>query len=183
MGADVALFRLINSTGTTLLGDRFFPWITNAGVLQPFLILVLAGLVVSAYAKRDRAAIRYAWTVVAVAVLSISACELLNKHLIRAYVMRPRPPLALHDVRLLVGLGPSSSFVSSHAHNAAAVSAALARAWPRCAPYVMAFAAVVAYSRVYVGVHYPSDVICGALLGVVVSSLLWRLAERLGGRR
>ncbi|MBI2300385.1 MAG: phosphatase PAP2 family protein [Armatimonadetes bacterium] len=179
MGADVALFRLINSAGATRLGDDLFPWITDAGVLQPLLIAALAGVVIAAYVRRDLDAIRWAWTVVAVAIVSISLCELINKHLIRAYVMRPRPPRTLADVRLLIGLGPSFSFVSSHAHNAAAVCATLARAWPRCAPYVMAFAGVVAYSRVYVGVHYPSDVLAGGLLGILVSGVLWRLAERL----
>jgi undecaprenyl-diphosphatase len=62
----------------------------------------------------------------------------------------------------------SSSFPAGHAATAFAGATLLAYVWPRGTTFFLLLAAAIGYSRVYVGVHYPSDVIVGALLGVAV---------------
>ncbi len=64
------------------------------------------------------------------------------------------------------------SFPSNHATIAAASAAAIVVAWRVMAPLVLPLAALMAFSRVFVGVHYPHDVAAGFLLGVVVAPLV-----------
>ncbi|TYB41331.1 phosphatase PAP2 family protein [Actinomadura chibensis] len=63
------------------------------------------------------------------------------------------------------------SFPSNHATIAAGSAAAIVVAWRAMAPLVLPLAAVMAFSRVFVGVHYPHDVAAGFLVGVVVASV------------
>jgi len=81
-------------------------------------------------------------------------------------------------VHMLIGLKRSFSFPSSHATNMFAAAALFAMFFPKGSRYYFGFAALVAYSRVYVGVHYPFDVFGGALLGVAISIFvvwIWNL--------
>ncbi|MER7077744.1 undecaprenyl-diphosphatase [Saccharopolyspora kobensis] len=75
------------------------------------------------------------------------------------------------------------SFPSNHATIAGAAAMALVLAWRRLMPWVVALAVLMAFSRVFVGVHYPHDVLVGLALGAVVVWLVVRLlstqAERL----
>jgi undecaprenyl-diphosphatase len=87
---------------------------------------------------------------------------------------RPRPRIAVPQADPLMGaLG--HSFPSGHAATAFAGAVALGYLWRRAAPLVFLLAAAIAYSRVYVGVHYPGDVLAGALLGAAVG-VAWMLA-------
>ena len=91
--------------------------------------------------------------------------------LIKIAVDRPRP--LDHP---LVPEPTSDSFPSGHAATSFACAATLAFMLPRnAAPVLYALAAGIAYSRVYVGVHYPLDVIAGAALGLAVAIALRRL--------
>ncbi|WNV83419.1 phosphatase PAP2 family protein [Umezawaea sp. Da 62-37] len=73
------------------------------------------------------------------------------------------------------------SFPSNHATIAAACAAVLATIWGRVALVVFPLAMLMAFSRVFVGVHYPHDVAAGFLVGATVGALLALLATRLVG--
>jgi undecaprenyl-diphosphatase len=105
-------------------------------------------------------------TLFAVAVADWSAMGL------KALVDRPRPPLRYALPKVLVPLPHDASFPSGHAATSFAAATMLSFAAPRLAPFLFVLAAAVAFSRVYVGVHYPLDVIGGAVLGVVVATSL-----------
>ena len=81
---------------------------------------------------------------------------------------RERPPLADPDVDPLVGLPSSPSFPSGHAATAFAAAALVGALRPRLRVPLYAVAALVALSRVYLGVHYWLDVIAGAALGIAI---------------
>lgn len=77
----------------------------------------------------------------------------------------PRGPGRLH--RLLVKAPGENSWPSAHAGSSVAAAVPLAVAYPGVGLIWLAFAALIAYSRVYVGVHYPFDVVAGAIIGTV----------------
>jgi undecaprenyl-diphosphatase len=109
-------------------------------------------------------------TVVAIALADWSATG------IKALVDRPRPPLRYPGPKTLVPVPHDASFPSAHAATSFAAATVLTFAFPRLAAPLFVLAAAVAFSRVYVGVHYPLDVIGGAVLGVLVAIALRRLA-------
>jgi membrane-associated phospholipid phosphatase len=111
----------------------------------------------------------FALTVIAVALADWSAMGL------KALVDRPRPPLRYAEPKTLVAIPHDASFPSGHAATSFAAATMLSFAVPRFAPVLVLLAAAVAFSRVYVGVHYPLDVIGGAALGALIAIALRRL--------
>ena len=98
---------------------------------------------------------------------------------LKAQVERDRPPVVDPDPEPLMRVPDTHSFPSGHATVAFACATVLALAVPRLAVPLYVLAAVVAFSRVYVGVHYPFDVLAGALLGYALARALRMLAAAL----
>jgi len=99
---------------------------------------------------------------------------------VKVGVDRPRPATTIPEADPLLGAS-RWSFPSGHAATAFAGAVALTYLWRAGAPLFFLLATAIAFSRVYVGVHYPSDVLAGAALGTVVG-LGWVLALRLPRR-
>jgi undecaprenyl-diphosphatase len=89
--------------------------------------------------------------------------------LLKVAVDRPRPFERIPEADPLLGGITGNSFPSGHAATSAAGALVLALVAPRAAPYLALLAGAIAFSRIYVGVHYPLDVLAGALLGFVVA--------------
>jgi membrane-associated phospholipid phosphatase len=90
---------------------------------------------------------------------------------IKGVVDRSRPPEAI-GFDALVGVPGSPSFPSGHAMSAFATAAAVAVLAPRLRVPVLALAAVIAFSRVYLGVHFWIDILVGAALGAAIGMLV-----------
>ncbi len=97
---------------------------------------------------------------------------------LRQAIGRERPPLVYPEPKPLVDVPHTGAFPSGHASTAFACATVLAWASPRLRVPAFVLAAAIAWSRVYVGVHWPLDVLGGALLGVLVGTLLVFLARR-----
>jgi undecaprenyl-diphosphatase len=117
------------------------------------------------------------WGVFALTVIAVALADWSSMGL-KALVDRPRPPLRYAEPKTLVPVPHDASFPSGHAATSFAAATMLVFAFPRLAPFLYVLAAAVAFSRVYVGVHYPLDVIGGALLGVLVAVVLRLLVSR-----
>ncbi|MCK9291573.1 MAG: phosphatase PAP2 family protein [Bacteroidales bacterium] len=129
---------------------------------------------------------RYGWDTIRIllfiAVL-ISLSDQLSVHMFKLVFQRLRP---CHepDLRPLLHLvngrcGGKFGFVSSHAANSFALITFIIflfyRQWKPIIPVSLTWAALVNYSRIYMGVHYPSDSLAGAILGILCGLLVWGL--------
>lgn len=104
-------------------------------------------------------------------VAAAVACAAVVAEAAKRFVRRPRPDV----VPLLVRMQRTASFPSGHAATSAAAAAALCLAAPDLSVVWIAMACAMALSRVYVGVHWPSDVIAGAGLGLAVAGASFAL--------
>jgi len=106
---------------------------------------------------------------------------------LKAATGRPRPFETIPQADPLVGATVGQSLPSGHAATSFAGAVVLSYLLPRSAPYLFLLATAIAFSRIYVGVHYPSDVVAGAALGAAVGLAgiaLLRLLRRIStGRR
>jgi undecaprenyl-diphosphatase len=114
-------------------------------------------------------------------VLAADAAADLVAYAIKRLVDVERPAFRYAEPKALVHVPRDHSFPSGHAATSFACTTVLAFAFPRLAAPLYLLAAAIAYSRVYVGVHYPFDVVGGALVGIAVAIALLRLAR--GPRR
>lgn len=103
--------------------------------------------------------------------------------LLKYAVRRPRPALTYPDIQPLT-LETDPSFPSGHTSAAFSFATALSLQYPRWYVAVPAYlwAGGVGYSRLHLGVHYPSDVLAGAVLGAGTAWLTYKINQRLAGR-
>jgi len=159
---DRTLFFVINNLFSAGWADFFFIPLRNQWLWVP-LYVVLAARVIG----RDPV---WGLRAILVTILVVLVAVQLSSHLIKPWVERPRPCLAMAGhVRLLVPCGPVFSFPSSHATNHFAYAiftrSLLQPLWPGLRRLLWLWAALIGYAQVYVGVHYPLDVLAGAILG------------------
>lgn len=165
------LFTKVNQEWTNSFLDNVFPLWREAITWMPLYIFLLLFVGINF----GRRALPWIFCL----ALTVALSDQLSSHLIKPLVNRPRPcldPLLQSRIRLLLGYcSESRGFVSSHASNHFAMAfflyhtlKPLFRKWG-WAWFIWAFS--ISYAQVYIGVHYPTDVICGSLLGVAVGNL------------
>lgn len=179
---DTELFYEINSARNEFL-DWFFAVVSS----YLFFAIVVAGIFVAFSYKN----FKKSWWVV---LLIIGLCFLLGDRIsvmgFKDVFERLRPSHALEDVFLVKfkdfqlvynSKGGLYGFVSSHSTNAFCIAMAFSLISKRRLTICLLFiwAILTAYSRIYCGVHYPGDVICGALLGMVLGWLVYFLYQKL----
>jgi undecaprenyl-diphosphatase len=159
-GIDLALFRFCNSSLASAPADAFFPFITDVHHWYPVYVALLAFIML--HWKKSGVMVSV------LLLITILISDQFSSSVLKPLIGRIRPCEALEHVRILVGCGGGKSFPSSHAVNNFAAAQVLSSTLLKWKPYVYAIAGVVAFSRIYVGVHYPSDAIGGAMIGLLV---------------
>lgn len=173
-GLDLFLFRTINRDLSNAVFDVLMPVITDPDHFIIPIALVGIGLVLWG-GRKGR-------IVVVTALLLLVVSDAVNE-LLKVWIQRPRPCQALEAVRILVGCSRRSfSFPSGHATNIAAQAALFAFHYRPLAIPLFLVAAAVGYSRVYVGVHYPADVVGGVIVGLSCGALFVYLVSKLEQR-
>jgi len=173
---DYWLFYYINSQFTGELLDVLCIYFREKTFWIPLYVLGGAYLIYT-YKKR-------AIPIILGAVIVIIACDQTAASIIKPLVHRLRPcnnPHLADTVRLLVQCGSGFSFVSAHAANhfgLAVYASFFFRKKLIAVPVLLLWAFAVAYSQVYVGVHYPLDVLAGAVIGAAYGFLIVVILKR-----
>lgn len=182
IAADQAAFLAVNGAGTPAL-DPLMLAVSDLRLWIPLYLLFLALL-------RHRWGWRGLWLAVPVIALMVLGSDTGSVQLFKNTVLRLRPchePAIADLVRLVPGgCGGRYGFISSHAANHFAIAAFMTgvlQRRPRWAALALfTWAALIAYGRVYLGVHYPADVIVGALYGSCIGALAFVLFRSLHQR-
>lgn len=174
---DQQIFLFLNSLHTGFF-DFLMWWFSDKLIWIPFYLFLLYLLIR-----------KYGWESVAV-LLSLAILIALSDQVsgfIKDAVARYRPsndPELYEQVRTLNGyFGGNYGFVSSHAANSFAMVYFIAKMLnPKASffiPLLFVWASLVSYSRIYLGVHYPGDIIGGALLGIALAWLIVNIYQRI----
>jgi undecaprenyl-diphosphatase len=164
---DTQLFRFGNWSLRNPVFDVVMPFLTDL-TRQPAAIALTVALLLWMIVRGSRPVRIAALLLIPTILLS----DQLSSSVIKALVDRPRPCHLLANVRLLVDCGAGLSFPSSHAVNHFAAALVLSYFLPRGTWWFFGYASLAAFTRVYVGVHYPLDVIGGAVVGVACGAVV-----------
>jgi undecaprenyl-diphosphatase len=168
---DTSVFLFINNNLQNGFLDIIIPFVTKNAELI-FLPLILWTLI----RERKKTLLLLTISLVAVALADGSGS------LLKILFARQRPCNILENINVLVGCGHSYSMPSNHASNAFAFALVFWFLRKNIISYFFILVAtIIGFSRIYVGVHYPSDVVAGAMLGTGVSYLAIQLYKLVSG--
>ncbi|MEA2030076.1 MAG: phosphatase PAP2 family protein [candidate division Zixibacteria bacterium] len=157
---DTAIFLFLNVTISNPVTDAVMPVITSDLLLRVSYGLAMLGLLWKGNA-------RLRWMVL-FSMFTLLVADQVSSHFLKPLIARPRPCHVLSDINLLVNCGAGYALPSSHATNAFAQAALFSLTVKQTKWYLWAVASLIAISRIFVGVHYPFDVLGGALVGLAV---------------
>ena len=167
---DRSLFLFFNVGLANPVTDFVMPIVTSDNLLRVAYALAMVLILW----KGDA---RMRWLVL-VSIIVLAFTDQLSAGLLKPMIGRLRPCHTLENINLLVGCGGGKAMPSSHAANAFGQAVLFALLYARVRWWLVGVATLIAISRVSVGVHYPADVIAGALLGTLVALALAFAFER-----
>jgi undecaprenyl-diphosphatase len=165
---DTHLFLFFNATLANPLFDVIFPAITN-----PYFWIVPALIAAFFFIRKERSK---ALIIIGLALITVGISDPVCNRVIKPAVHRMRPcnpNVHIDHARYLSGRKTSKSFPSSHAMNMFAEAMLFSLFYRKRALWFFTFAALIGFSRIYVGVHYPLDVAGGAIGGIIVGGLVY----------
>jgi len=169
---DTYLFFIINQNLQNPFFDLIMPFITSRAYIL-FMIIIVPVL----FKGWKKGIFVTLLAIVAFTIADASA------NILKHFFERQRPCQVIEGVRLLVGCTKSFSLPSNHAANAFTIAVIFCYFFRWTALPVLSIAILVAFSRIYVGVHYPSDVIAGAIWGSLIAWISIFLYRYVIGRR
>jgi undecaprenyl-diphosphatase len=179
-------FLLINTILANKLFDHIMPVASDLDKWMPLLVVVWLAVMVWGK-KRGR-------IIASVALVMVIITDQVSAGILKPLIERTRPCNVLPGVHLffennwittsklpVLEYVSSSSFPSNHAANIVGQAVFWARYFVNLAPIFYLLAIVVCYSRIYMGLHYPSDVIGGMVIGVLAAKALHYPLDRVLG--
>lgn len=183
IGIDLWLLKLWNISARNSIFDYLLPFLDKTSYWFAPIIIVVVGVAVFG-GKRG------GW-VIAGAALTVLLTDQLSSMLLKPLLSRIRPCNIVPDIfvwwehRWVVVPDPaieilkaSYSFPSSHATNSAGQAVWWGWNYPKYRWWFASYAVVIGYSRVYLGHHWPFDVICGWVIGAGIALVLFRFAQK-----
>lgn len=178
---DASIFTTINSWHAFYF-DNFMALVTVVATWLPMILMLL-------FMLYKRKGWRKMLTVLLAVGVVILIADQVSASIIKPMVARLRPsrnPDLQATIHLVNGYnGGLFGFVSSHAANCFGIAMFLAFIFKNRAFtwFMIAWASLMCYSRIYLGVHYPGDIVCGAILGVTTAALVYYLIKKLKKRQ
>lgn len=169
LSLDAKLFLILNRGMANPVFDIIMPFITESDNWIIPMVIIWLSLIIFGGKKGRIAAI--------LLLFLITLSDQLTSSVIKPLVGRVRPCFALANARLIIHQSHSNSFPSSHAANMFAAAALFSVYYSRYKWIFIFLAVLVAYSRIYVGVHYPIDVLVGAILGILCTIIIFQLKK------
>lgn len=171
-------FHLINRQWTNPFFDWIMPVLRNPKTWIPLYVFIVS---FSIYRYRKMAAL-----IIVLLIATVGTADFVCVRVIKAYVKRVRPcndaqfePTVVNRVPCGTGLSFPSAHATDHFSIAIFLGMAFRRNWRWIWPAVIFWAAIICYAQVYVGVHYPIDVISGAVFGSLVGLFFGSVYSRL----
>lgn len=161
---DMNLLKLINTHTHNPLFDWLMPIISTLG--NGGAIWIAIALLLISIKKYRRIGI--------LTLLSLGVTALLGEGIIKNLVQRPRPFTVIPSISLLINAPISYSFPSGHTASSFAAALILSRYFKSLRIYIWIMACAMAFSRMYLYVHYPIDILGGIALGTLVSAVVLR---------
>lgn len=163
MNLDAQILHWCNTVAVSPWADKIMLFLTNQKNTWPFILLAFIWLIWKGGSTGRRVAIMLP--------LCILLTDQLSAGLLKDVIGRPRP-CCQQDIypwlRLIDGCRTSHSMPSSHASNMFGVATLLTIYYRKWWPAFFALAALISYTRLYLGLHFPSDVLAGAVMGSLV---------------
>jgi undecaprenyl-diphosphatase len=173
--ADTWLFMLLNHRLVHPALDDLMPFLTNPKLSFHIFILLAAFI----FIRKGKDAL----IVIPLILLATGISDYTASGIMKPLFQRIRPCFALEGVRLLIDQSRSWSFASSHAANSAAIATLLWIFFRKgemvdkvFTVIMIAYASMVAFSRIYIGVHYPGDVLGGIAIGLASATVVYTAA-------
>ena len=161
---DYILFQRINKDWATPFGDQFFPIITDLNHNKLFLYIALP-LIIIWWLRRET--VRGLRALIGL-ILVVAATDIVSAQFLKPHFHRLRPIESGMEPNIRSLLNSGFSFPSNHAANMFAAACFLSMYYPSSTWWFGLIAFMVSYSRVYVGAHFPLDVIGGAMIGTMM---------------
>ena len=172
---DIALLKHINAQWHTPFLDGFLPACRNPNTWLPLYVFLVLFILINYKDSR--------WWWLGFAISTVIFTNFISSGLLKHNIIRLRPcnePSFVGWIRLFKGiyLPQSSSFVSAHAANHFGMAMFFFitlhkqfKTWPWL---FFLWAGTISYAQMYIGVHYPTDILCGAIIGLVTGYLIGR---------
>ncbi|CDS92392.1 MULTISPECIES: phosphatase PAP2 family protein [Sphingobacterium] len=164
---DQEIFLAINQGLSNPIFDWLLPILRNPYTWAP-LYLFLVIFFIKTYGKTGI-------LIVVMTLATFGASDAVSSHLIKKSIKRVRPCNDIvfkQEVNIRVRCGSGFSFTSSHATNHFALAffwiVLFRRKWKHAMWLCITWATLISISQIYVGVHYPFDILCGAILGILI---------------
>jgi undecaprenyl-diphosphatase len=167
---DIQLFQLINGSGYEQI-DNMMVLISGKLTWIPLYLLLL-------YLLYKKFSAKFIWVLISLGVL-IFLADYGSVHFFKEVFKRLRPCHQLDNIRIVTECGGLYSFVSSHAANTFAIAFFMGLLFKNIWGFIFLFswAVIIGFSRVYLGVHFPFDIVGGMFWGLFVSLLVFKLLK------
>ncbi|MBM4241092.1 MAG: phosphatase PAP2 family protein [Euryarchaeota archaeon] len=164
---DILMFYIINVKMQNSVFNVIMPIITYAGTLIFWIIICIILFIFGGEKGKN-----VAFLCLTALIISFFISEIL-----KLTFARPRPPGVLEGINILVNMG-GYSFPSGHSVTSFTGCTVIGKKYGYLYPLLIA-ACIVGFSRIYIGVHYPFDVVMGAIVGILCALAVLRLEDHI----